>query len=1046
MMRWIVRTSLNFRFLVVAFGVALIFLGTIQLRKAPVDVFPEFAPPTVEVQTECVGLSPVEVESLVTAPLEEALNGVAGLEVMRSQSVPQLASITLIFKQGTDVLRARELVQERLAVVRPTLPNWAAPPDIIQPKSATSRVMEIGLSAKDLSPIDLSVLAVSKIRPRLLRVPGIANVSLWGERQQQLQVQVDPARLRAANLSLNEVMAVSSDALANGVLRFERSGKIGTGGFVQTANQRLQVTHAVPIVTPDQLASSVIRIRDGKPLRIGDVADVVVEHQLLIGDAVINDGPGLMLIVDKFPWGNTLAVTRGIDAALAEMRPGLPGVAVDPTILRPATFIDDAIHNLTSSILLGSLLVLAVLALFLFEWRSALISIITIPISLTAALLVLSANHITINTMILAGLVIALGAIVDDAIVDIENIVRRLRQYHHGGRASTGESRASIILEASLEVRSAVVYASFIEVVALLPVFFLKGLTGSFFRPLASAYALSVLVSLLVALVLTPALAMILLRGAPLERHESPVARRMRNGYGRLLSRSVRRPLSAVALTLVILLAGALVLPRLGESLFPTFKERDFLIHWVTKPGTSLPEEVRITTLVSQELRAIPGVRNFGSHIGRAIQGDEIVGANAGENWVSIAPTVNYDRTLASVQHVVDSYPGLFRDVQTYLRERTKEVLTGTSDAIVVRIFGPDLAVLRSKSQEVAQVVSGIAGTVDSHVEFQEDVPQIQVKVDLQRAQSFGITPGNVRRASSTLIGGEEVGSVYKDGKIYDVWVWSTPAIRTSPDSVRNLLLDAPDGRQVRLGDLAQVEVTTSPNVIRHEGVTRRIDVGTNVARRPLGAVAADIKTRLAAVSLPPGYHAEVLGEFAERQAAQRQLLPFALAAAIGVLLLLRISFREWRMALLAFLILPIALVGGELAAYLNGATISLGSLVGFFTVLGIVARNGIMMISHYHHLETQEGVRFGPELVVQGAQERLAPILMTGLATGLALLPLIVRGNIPGQEIEYPLAVVILGGLIASALLNLFLLPTLYLRFAKKRGKKVVITPASAV
>ncbi|MCU1455596.1 MAG: acriflavin resistance protein [Acidimicrobiales bacterium] len=1033
-MRWLVRSAIKLRFLVVAVGATLIFLGVGEARRSSVDVFPEFAPPTVEVQTECVGLSPAEVEQVVTTPLEQALSGIAGLDVMRSQSVGQLSSIQLLFKQGTNVLRARELVQEKLAGVRPTLPNWAAPPNIIQPKSATSRILEIGLSSNKMSLIDLSVLAVNKVRARLLRVPGVANVSIWGERMQMLQVEVDPARLHANGVALDQVMEVTSNALDAGVLKYERSTSVGTGGVVITPNQNLQLEHKVPIVSPQQLADSVIEVRNGKPLRIGDVADVVVEHQQLIGDAVINSGPGLMLIVDKFPWGNTLDVTRSVDSALDEMRPGLPGVKIDAEIFRPATFIQDAIGNLTSSIVLGSLLVLFVLALFLFEWRSALISIVTIPVSLMASLLVLRLQHVTVNTMILAGLVIALGAIVDDAIVDIENIVRRLRQHRTEG---TGGSTASIILESSLEVRSAVVYASFIEVAALVPIFFLKGLTGSFFRPLATAYALSVLVSLLVALLLTPALAMLLLRGARLERHESPLARGLQRGYGNLLTRVVRRPLPAVLVAVSIVLAGVVVLPRLGESLFPTFKERDFLMHWVTKPGTSAPEEVRIVTRVSEELSKIPGVTSFGSHIGRAIQGDEIVGVNAGENWIAIDRHVDYDTTVAAIERVVAGYPGLFSDVQTYLRERTKEVLTGSSDAIVVRIFGPDLKQLRTKGQEIQRILAKIPGTIDAHVEFQEEVPQVEVQVDLAKAQLYGLKPGDVRRAASTLVAGEEGGTVFKGGKNYDVFVWSKPQVRTSPSSIESLLLDTPAGTQVRLGDVARVQVKPAPNVVRHEGGFRRIDVGTNVQGRDLGAVAADIRTQLAKVGFPQGYHAEVLGEYAERQAATQRLVGFALIAALAVLLLLRVSFHNWRLALLAFVTLPVALVGGELAAFFfNRGTISLGSLVGFFTVLGIVARNGIMMISHYHHLETQEDVAFGPELVVRGAKERLAPILMTGLATGLALVPLVVKGDVPGQEIEFPLAIVILGGLLASALLNLFILPPLYLRFGKSRRR----------
>ena len=1031
MVRRIIATSIRLRFLMVAIGAILVIVGVGQARKAPVDVFPEFAPPTVEIQTECVGLSPAEVEQVVTTPLEQALSGIPGIAVMRSQSISQLSDITLQFKQGTDQLRARELVQEKLAIVRPTLPNWAAPPSIIQPKSATSRIMEIGITSKTLSEIDASTLVDVKVRPRLLRVPGVANVPVWGFKQQILQVEADPPRLRASGISLTTLMEVTSNALDNGVLRFEPSGVSSSGGFVDTANQRLQVEHQVPIVTAEQLAATVIGANpDGSPIRIGDVANVVTDHPPLIGDAVINGKVGMMLIVEKFPWGNTLAVTKGVDAALAEMKPGLPDLQIDATIFRPASFITDAIHNLTNSIVLGSLLVLFVLALFLFEWRSAVISVVTIPVSLMSALLVLQARHVTINTMILAGLVIALGAIVDDAIVDIENIVRRLRLARASGAPL---SVSEVIVEASVEVRSAVVYASFIEVVALIPVFFLKSLTGSFFRPLASAYALSVLVSLLVALLLTPSLAMLLLRNARLERHESPVARVLQRRYGALLGRIVRRPAPTLVVTALIFGAGALVLPRMGQELFPTFKERDFLIHFVTPPGTSHPEEVRIVSQVSRELTAIPGVRTFGSHIGRALQGEEISGVNFGENWISIDPKANYDQTLARIQAVVDGYPGLFRDVQTYLRERTKEVLTGSSDAIVVRLFGDDLNVLQDKGRQIEQAVAGVRGTTDVQLEFQENVPQIEVQVDLAKLQASGLKPGDIRRVASTLIGGEEVGTVYKNGRTVDVWVWGAPNLRTSVASVQDLTIDTPAGDQVRLGDVATVAVQPAPNVVRHEGGFRRIDIGTNVSGRDLGAVARDLQTAVAKVGLPLGYHVEVLGENAERQQAQRSIVGYGIVAVLAILVLLRISFHRWRLALLAFLTLPIALVGGLLAAYLfSSATISLGSLVGFFTVLGIVARNGIMMISHFHHLEAQEGMEFGPALVIRGAQERLTPILMTGLATGLALIPLVVRGNIPGQEIEYPLAIVILGGLLSSALLNLFILPTLYLRFGK--------------
>jgi len=1033
MMRWIVGSSLRFRYIVVALAAAMMALGIVRLHDIPVDVFPEFAPPRVEIQTPCLGLTAADVESLITVPLEDALSGVPGLDDLRSKSVPQLSSIELFFKQGTDLIHARQLVQERIATVVPTLPTWASPPFMMQPVSATSRVMKIGLSSRTRSLIDMSMISYWTIRARLLRVPGVANVAIWGERLQMLQVQADPERLRSHHVSLERVMETTSDALDVGILQFSDGSVVGTGGSIETPNQRLQVRHVLPVVTPKDLSQVTIQNQDGKALRLRDVARVVEDHQPLIGDAVINDGPGLMLVVEKLPWANTLDVTRGVDAALASLRPGLSGIDVDPTIFRPASFIESSIHNLTTALLLGCLFVVLVLGLFLFEWRSALISLVSIPLSLMAAGLALYARGATINTMVLAGLVIAVGVVVDDAIVDIENIVRRLRQYRREG---TDKSTASIVLESSLEVRGPIIYATLIIVVAAVPVYFLQGLTGAFFRPLALSYALAVLASLVVALTVTPALALLLLRGAPLERRGSPVVGWLQRGYTAALSRVVQRPVWAYATVAVVVAAGIAVVPSLGESLFPTFKERDFLMHWVTAPGTSHPEEVRIVERGSRELRSIPGVRNFGSHIGQALLADEVVGVNAGENWVSVDPKADYDKTLAAIQRVVSGYPGLYTDVQTYLNERIKEVLTGTSEALVVRIYGQDLAVLRDKAAEVEKVMSGVPGVVEAHADFEVEVPQVDVEVNLAAARRYGIKPGDARRAAATLVSGEEVADVFRGGKTYDVQIWSTPRTRRSLTNIEDLPIDTPSGRQVRLGDVASVRVRPAPNLIERDNNSRRIDVGANVRGRDLGSVARDVSTRLRQVSFPRGYDTKLLGEYQERQAAQRNLLLYAVAALIGILLLLRMAFGSWRLSTLTLLTLPMALVGGVLAAYIGGGVLSLGSLVGFFTVMGIAARNGILLINHYQHLEQHEGESFGPGLVLRGARERLSPILMTALATGLAVVPLVVAGQIPGHEIEHPLAVVILGGLFTSTLLNLFVVPSLYLRFGRRPSR----------
>jgi CzcA family heavy metal efflux pump len=1033
MMRWVVRNSIKLRFIVIAMAVAMMIFGTGQLRGMPVDVFPEFAPPRVEIQTAALGLSAAEVEELITVPLEQSLNGLPGLDEMRSKSAPQLSDILLIFKRGTDLIEARQLVQERLAVASPTLPSWANAPVMLQPLSATSRVMKIGISSDVYDQIQLSTIAWWKIRARLLQVEGVANVPIWGNQKEMLHIQIDPVRLAQAGVTQEQVMQASSDAVEAGLLPYSNGSVIGNGGFTDMPNQRIGITHVLPIVDTQSLAEIVVTEKDGKVIKVGDVADVVVGHQPLIGDAVINDGEGLMMVVEKLPWGNTLDVTEGVEAAIEEMMPGLTGVAIDTTIFRPATFVEVALENLFRALTIGLVLVAVILTLFLFNWRSAVISLVAIPLSLVAAGLVLWWRDTTVNTMVLAGLIIAVGVVVDDAIIDIENIMRRLRKAWAVG---IQKSTPRIILEASVEVRSAIVYATLIDAVAVIPVFFMEGLTGAFFRPLAISYALAVLASMVVAMTVTPAMAYILFgRASDLGRRESPFVPWLKRRYAAVLNRIIRRPQFAYASVVAIAAVGLLVYPTLGRSLLPEFKERDFLMHWITTPGTSHPEMIRITTLSSVELRSIPGVRNFGAHIGQAEQSDEPYGMNFGENWISVDPDVDYDETLAAVNDVVEGYPGLYRDVQTYLKERIREVLAGSSKAIVIRIYGEDLHVLRAKAAEVEEILAGIEGTVAADTEIQVDIPQIQIQVDLEKAQAWGLKPGDVRRAIGTVLASYETADYYTNGKVYDIRVIGTEETRHSLTSVQNLMLDSPYGGQVRLADVASVALMPTPNDIRHINLVRKIDVSANVGGRDLGSIVDELNQKLEAVEWPLGYRMELLGEYEERQAASDRLKYYAIAAAIGAFILLVLSFGSIRLGILSFLTLPSALVGGVLAAYLGDGIISLGALVGFLTVLGIAARNGIMMITHFQHLEREEGVPFGPGLVLQGAQERLSPILMTALATGLALVPLAWAGSIPGHEIEHPMAVVILGGLVTSTLLNLFLMPSLYLRFGKRRS-----------
>ncbi len=1035
-MRWIVESSLKAKFIVIALAGAMLYFGYAQLSDMPVDAFPEFAPPRVEIQTEAAGLSTAETEEILTIPLEEVLAGTPGLDVMRSKTVPALSQILMIFEPGTDIIEARQLVNERVATV--ALPDVIATPVMLPPLSSTSRSMFIGLSSDTIDPIALSETAFWIMRPRLLAVPGVANVAMWGERLHHLQVQMDPELLRFHEVSVEDIMEVTAEALEVGILPYSNSAKPGAGGWIETGTQRFAVSNVLPITTPGELATVAVldkRKSDGTPLVLGDLGSVALGHPPLIGDAVINDGDGLLIIVEKYPWGNTLEVTAAVEAVLDELSPGLAGIEIDTTIFRPATFIELSIDNLAKAMLIAAALVTLVIFLFLFEWRVALVSVIAIPLSLMAAVLVLAQFGATINVMILAGLVIAIGAVVDDAIIDVENIVRRLRQNRAEG---SDQSTFSTVVEASLEVRGAIVYATLIEIVAVSPVMFLEGLSGSFFRPLALAFSLSVGASMVVALTITPALSFLLLRNARLDkREEAPLAKKLHAGYERILAPIIRKPRYAFATVAFIVLSGVAVVPQLGQELLPDFKERDFLMHWVTQPGTSHEEMRRVTLDASTELRAIPGVRNFGAHIGRALASDEVVGINFTENWVSIDPQVDYDSTVHEIQTVVDGYPGIRRDVQTYLKERVKEVLTGTSEAIVVRIFGPELATLRELAAEIEGRMSRIDGLIDLHTELQVEIPQIEIEVDLAVAERYGIKPGDVRRTAAAYISGTEVGDYYTRGRALDVAVWSTPDVRNSLTSLRELLLDTGSGQHVFLDDVADVRIVSTPNEIERENGARRIDVLANVSGRDLGSAVAEVDDQVDEVNFPLEYRAELLGEFEEALAAQNRLAVYALFAAAITFVLLLSSFASTRLALLSFLSLPSALVGGVLGAYLGGGVVSLGSLVGFLTIYGIAARNGIMLINHYQHLEKYEGETFGPHLVLRGAKERLVPILMTALSTGFALIPLILAGDIAGHEIEHPMAIVIVGGLVTSTLLNLFVVPSLYLSYGKAPAKR---------
>ncbi|MCH4152455.1 MAG: efflux RND transporter permease subunit [Sphingobium sp.] len=1023
MLGHLVRAALTQRVLVIAMAALLVVLGLRATGDVPLDVFPEFAPPMVEVQTEAPGMSTEEVESLVTVPIEVAVSGVPDLATLRSKSVLGLSSVQILFKLGTDVIRARQLVQERVTQAQARLPTAARPPVMLPPLSSTSRAMKIGITSTKLDQMQISELARWTIRPRLMAVPGVANVAIWGLRDRQLQILVDPDRLRAAGVTLAELRAAAGDAVL-----------VGGGGFVDTPNQRLAVQQTSAIQSADDLAQAIVKQSGDAPVRIGDVARVVDGFAAPIGNAIIDDVPGLMLIVEKQPTGNTLQLTRDVEAALGELAPGLRDVKVDTTIFRPATFIERSIDNLTRALLIGCVLVAIVLFVFTRDWRQATISLVAIPLSLLGAGLVLLWSGATINTMVIAGLVIALGEVVDDAIIDVENIARRLRLNREAGNP---RSAFDVVLSASLEVRSAVVFASLIVMLVFLPIFFLGGVAGTFFQPLAIAYVLAIAASLLVALVVTPAMCLFLLPNAPLKaERDTRLVALLKRRYAGALPRLVARPTLAMGIVAGGLLLAGLSYAGFKDQFLPDFRETDFLMHFVEKPGTSIEAMERITIRASKELRAIPGVRNFGAHIGRAEAADEVVGPNFTELWISLDENAPYDESVARIKAAIDGYPGLYRDVLTYLRERIKEVLTGAGATVVVRIFGPDQAELRAAAERVRAKVAGIPGVADLKVEQQVLVPQIQVIPRPADLATFGLTAGEVRRQAQTLVAGQKLGEIYHDQKAFDVALWGEPAVRGDLHALADLMILSPSGAPVRLRDVADVRIMPAPNEVKRENGQRRIDVTLNVAGADLGGVARAVESAVAQVPFATGYSPRVLGEYAALQESRQRLWSTGLLCLIGILLLVWLEFRSGRITALVALSLPFALVGGVVGVALTGGVLSLGSLVGFVTVIGISARNGIMLLSHYDHLRRVEGEAFGPALILRGAEERLVPILMTALCAGLALLPLVVAGDKPGHEIEHPMAIVILGGLVSSTLLNLFLMPALYARFGEEKRR----------
>lgn len=1020
---WLISSSLRLRNLVVVVAAGVLILGAAGLRDKPLDVIPELSPPSLTVKTESLGLSSAEVESLITVPLEaDLLNGVPWLQVIQSESMAGLSTIEMIFAPGTDLMKARQMVQERLTQAH-ALPNVSSPPVMLQPVSSASRVMNIGLSSKSVSLIDMSVQARWNIAPRLAGVPGVANVSIWGQRERQVQVHVDARHLLNKGIKLEQVIKTTGEAVWSSPLTYLNSSTPGTGGFIDTPNQRLNVRHQLPITTAQTFARVAVA---GTTARVGDVAHVLEGHQPLIGDALIGDGPGLMVAIEKFPGFNTLEVTRGVERALEELKPGLPGIEIDTTIYHPASFIERATGNLGKAVIISIALAAAVLGLLMGSWRATVIALAAISLSFVTAGLLLQAAGISLSMMAIAGLLMAAGAVVHDGIYDVDNALRCLRAPRNG------RSGVLVISRAMLETRRPMAYASLIIVLAVLPVLFIHSRSAAFFAPMAWAYIAAISASMAVALIAVPALAASLLADAPLTAAARSLRNKMAGLFDRTGGRIARAPILCISAGVAAAIACVAVWRTLERDMVPSFKETDLVIEWEGPPGTSLQAMTRSTEGLIRDLRQIPGVRNASAGLGRALlcTCERATDVNAGKVWVNIDPNADYEETVDAVEEAVTDYPGMRGRVGTYLSAKLREALTGDPESMTVRVYGNSLDIIRAKAQEIRALMAKIPGIEEPQIELQIEEPAIEIKVDVDRAAQYGLKPGDVRRATSAVVGGITVGALFEDQKVFDVVVWGRPEMRDNIDDVRNLMINNENGQPVRLAQVADVRIAPATSIIRRQGSSRRMDVTAKVDERPLGDVAHDVAKSIKQVTFPFEHHAAVLGEYREQHAALRSIYSYMAAAAVLMFLLTQAVLGSWALAALSVLGVPIAVLGGLAAIAIADGVFSLGSLLGLGAVLALAVRQGIGLVAHFQHLQLQEGEPFGEALVRRGMLET-CPSIMASSATTLALaLPFALLGDVAGLEIAHPLAVVVTGGVVTSTLGTLLVVPTLYTRF----------------
>ena len=1021
----VIRWSLRNRLAVLAGAGAFLAWGGAVLRQMPVDVLPDVTAPTVTVLVEGRGMVPTDVEALVTLPLEAAMNGASGVRRVRSATAVGLAVVWVDFDWGEDVYRARQTVAEKLSSAAPALPDAVAPPVLAPLSSIMGEIMFVALESPAHSPMELRTTADVVVRRRLLATPGVAQVTVIGGERRQFEVRVESDRLSDYGLSLTAV----EDALRH-------ANRNTSAGFRRAGGQEYLIQGVGRLADAEAIAATVVGARGTRPIRIADVAAVEVGAALRRGDGSRNARPAVILGIHRQPDVNTLTLTRELDRVLDDVAAELPaGMQLDARLFRQADFIELAMRNLTRALRDGTLLVVAVTLLFLASVRAGAITLVAIPLSLLAAVVGLRALGLSINSMTLGGMAIAVGALVDDAIIDVENVGRRLRE-NARRPAARRRSRLRVVYEASREIRTSIVFATLIVGLVMLPIFFLAGVEGRLLQPLALVYLVALAASLVVALTLTPVLCFYLLpAGGASAAREPALAAAVRRRYRRLLPHALRRPRTVLAAAGVLSAAAAAATPFLGRAFLPAFNEGALVISAVTLPGTSLAESSALGSAIERLLLEVPEVAATSRRTGRAALDEHVQGVESAEIDVRLEETGRpREAVLEEIRERLALAPGTNVTIGQPISHRIDHMLSGSRANVAVKIFGDDLAVLRRLGEQAAAAMRGVPGVVDLALEPQADIPTVRVMFDRAALARHGLPAGEAALALETALHGREVGQVLDGQVAVPLVVRYRRADTADLDALWDTRIDTPAGARVPLGSLAAIVEDRGPNFIGRENVQRRLVVTCNVAGRDLGRTVADVRDRVeAAVALPEGYRVEIGGQFEAQAAAARALLGLGLAAVAGIFLLLVGALRSARDAAIVMINLPLALIGGVAGVALGGGTLSIAALIGFIALFGIATRNGIMLVTRIRRLQTVEGsgVRTA---VMRGAADRVVPILMTALSTGLALLPVALAAGRPGSEIQAPLALVIVCGLVSSTVLNLFVVPTVHLAAATAR------------